>query len=105
MNRKSKSFLSLTGVAFAAVLSFSYASPEQGRLFCQCEENIAFDHNLPLSHPVNRCASTQSDAVSWGAWISGKSSSYQFHFINLLELLSRTKDYTQNASSNATQSK
>ncbi|MGJ8682383.1 hypothetical protein [Paraglaciecola sp.] len=95
MNRKSKSFLSLTGVAFATVLGLSYASPQEGSLFCHCETNISFDHNLPLSHPVNRCASSQSDAVSWSSWISGKSSSYQFHFIDLLELLSRTKDYTK----------
>ena len=100
MDRKSKTFVSFTGIAFAAVLGLSYASPEEGTLFCQCDPNISFDHTLPLSHPVNRCASTQSDAVSWLSWISGDSGSYQFHFIDLLELLSRTKDYTQENKSN-----
>lgn len=95
MNRKSKSLVGFTGVAFAAVLSLSYASPQEGNVFCSCEANISFDHTLPLSHPINRCASTQSEAVSWSSWFSGRSSSYQFHFIDLLELLSRTSDYTQ----------
>lgn len=102
MIRKSKSLVSLTGVAFAAVLSLSYASPEEGNLFCSCEANISFDHTLPLSHPVNRCASMQSEGVSWTSWFSGRSSSYQFHFIDLLELLSRTNDYTQDSKNSNT---
>lgn len=91
----------LTAVAFVAVLSFSYSSQNQGTLFCHCKPDLAFDHTLPLSHPINRCASTQSGAVSWYSWISGKSGSYQFHFIDLLELLSRTKDYTQENKTNS----
>jgi hypothetical protein len=92
MNRKSKSLVGLAGIAMAVVISLPYATTEKGTLSCQCEPNVAFDHTLPLSHPVNRCAASQSDAVSWFSWFSGKSGSYQFHFIDLLELLSRTKD-------------
>lgn len=30
-----------------------------------------------------------SDELSWSAWITGKTRSYRFHFLDLLELLSR----------------
>ncbi|MDU0352796.1 hypothetical protein RS130_01630 [Paraglaciecola aquimarina] len=96
MNRKIASICSLSGLGLIAILTLGNVSSslDEGQLFCKCEPNIAFNHTLPLSHPINKCAATQSDAVSWSSWIKGSSSSYQFHFIDLLELLSRTKDYT-----------
>ncbi|WP_158972097.1 hypothetical protein [Paraglaciecola sp. L3A3] len=94
MNRKFATVCSLSGLGLIAILTFSSASSDEGQLFCSCAPDIAFDHTLPLSHTVNRCASMQSDAVSWSSWFKGSSGSNQFHFIDLLELLSRTKDYT-----------
>ncbi|MFT4807160.1 MAG: hypothetical protein ACI9LX_000477 [Paraglaciecola sp.] len=95
MNRKSKSLFTLTGVtltglATVAVLSFSQGALHDENAFCGNLESVVFDQNLPVSHPVNRCADHQSQGVSWSEWFTGRSSSYQFHFIDLLELLSRS---------------
>jgi hypothetical protein len=97
MNRKSKSLFTLTGVtltglAAAAILSVSQVSLDNRNVFCGDLDNIVLDHDLPLSHPVNRCAAEQSQGVSWSEWFTGRSSSYQFHFIDLLELLSRSRN-------------
>ncbi|MBB1269390.1 hypothetical protein [Shewanella sp. SR44-3] len=53
---------------------------------CQCSENTSYNALLPSSHPNNRCA-TESTDVSWKNWLTGKSRSNQFHFLDLLELL------------------
>jgi hypothetical protein len=95
MNRKSKSLFTLTGVtitslATVALLSISQGALDDRNVFCGNLENVVFDHELPVSHPVNRCAANQSQGVSWSEWFTGRSSSYQFHFIDLLELLSRS---------------
>jgi hypothetical protein len=94
MNRKSKSLFTLTGVtltslATVAILSLSQVSSGNRSAFCGNSKNIILDQELPVSHPVNRCAGVQSQGVSWSQWFTGRSSSYQFHFIDLLELLSR----------------
>jgi hypothetical protein len=98
MNRKSKSLFSLTrvglsGLATVAILSVSQVSSGNSNVFCGIVENVVLDQQLPVSHPINRCAAEQSQGVSWSAWFSGRSSSYQFHFIDLLELLSRSGNY------------
>lgn len=95
MNRKSKSLftlsgVTLTGLATVAILSFSQIASEDTNVFCGMLENAVLDHELPISHPVNRCVTEQSQGVSWSEWFTGRSSSYQFHFIDLLELLSRS---------------
>jgi hypothetical protein len=95
MNRMSKSIFTLTGVtliscATVAVLSFYQGALHDENVFCGNLENVVLEHNLPVSHPVNRCAANQSQGVSWSEWFTGSSSSYQFHFIDLLELLSRS---------------
>ncbi len=96
MNRKSKSLFSqtgiaLTGIAAIALLSFPQISSDDKSVFCGDTENTVIEHELPISHPANRCATaSQSQGVSWSEWFTGRSSSYQFHFIDLLELLSRS---------------
>lgn len=85
----------MAGISLVVLLSVGNTAQDNESLFCSCAPGISFDHTLPLSHPINKCAATQSDAVSWLSWVSGQSSSYQFHFIDLLELLSRNTDYTQ----------
>ena len=95
MNRKSKSLFTLTGMTLTglvavAILSVSQTSLDHRNAFCGNLENVVLDQELPVSHPVNRCAAEQSQGVSWSEWFTGRSSSYQFHFIDLLELLSRS---------------
>jgi hypothetical protein len=62
-------------------------------LACGCSYAIELDISLPLSHPKNRCAegngNTSNKDVSWFTWLSGKAKSHQFHYLDLLELLSR----------------
>jgi hypothetical protein len=78
--------------ASAAVLVlsvvFTNVQQDEGSMFCSCSQTVVFDAQLPISHPVNRCAEQLANReVSWSSWISGHS--YSFHFIDLLELLSR----------------
>jgi hypothetical protein len=97
MNRKSKSLFTLTGVtltglAVVVILSGPQSSLDDKNVFCRHSENVVLDLELPVSHLVNRCATDQSHGISWSSWFSGHSSSYQFHFIDLLELLSRPRN-------------
>ena len=100
MNRKSKSLFTLTGVtvislATVAILSVFQVSSDDRNVFCGHLENTVLEHELPISHPVNRCVANQSHGVSWSEWFTGRSSSYQFHFIDLLELLSRSDNNSE----------
>ena len=100
MNWKSKSLFTPSGVTICgflaiAVLGFTQVSSYNEQTFAECAKNVTFDHDLPLSHPANRCAAKQSEGVSWSSWFTGHSSSYQFHFIDLLELLSRHSGNSQ----------
>jgi hypothetical protein len=95
MNRNSKSLftlttVTLTGLAAVAVLSFPQVTSDDKNIFCGDIENIVINHELPVSHPINKCATEQAQGISWSEWFTGRSSSYQFHFIDLLELLSRS---------------
>ena len=89
MNRKLKGLFTLGACAMVAVIGFAQTPASEGSLFCSCPQFVSFDHELPMSHPTNRCATEQSTGVRWSSWISGRTTSYQFHFIDLLELLSR----------------
>jgi hypothetical protein len=81
--------VSLTGIATVAMLSFSQVSLNSRNVFCGDLKNVVLAQELPVSHPVNKCATDQIQGISWSQWFTGHSSSYQFHFIDLLELLSR----------------
>ncbi|WP_133470807.1 hypothetical protein [Paraglaciecola marina] len=85
------------GVMVIALFGFLNLSSYQKHNFADCPENVAFQHSLPLSHPINRCAAQESQSISWTSWFTGHSSSYQFHFIDLLELLSRAADSSDKA--------
>jgi hypothetical protein len=97
VNRKSKSLFSLAGVtltSFAAVamLSFSQLSLQSKSEFCGNIEPVVIDHDLPVSHPTNKCAADHSQGVSWSEGFTGRSSAYLCHFIDLLALLSRVRN-------------
>jgi hypothetical protein len=83
--------LTFTGLAIITILSFFQDSSDDKRVYCENLDNVVLDHELPVSHPANICANKgQAQVVSWSEWFTGRSSSYQFHFIDLLELLSRS---------------
>lgn len=79
------------GLALTLLVVAIVPAAEQGQQFgyCNCDAGVELDNSLPLSHPANRCASGQKSAVSWLSWLKGGSQSVQFHFLDLLELLSR----------------
>lgn len=99
MNRKLKGLISVAGGALLAFTVFAQVPHvSQGEAFCSCPSQAAFDHTLPMSHPINRCAAEQASGVSWSTWFSGNSGSYQFHYLDLLELLSRVTEQPKNQS-------
>lgn len=57
---------------------------------CEClaASTTNISHSIthdPISH--SNCIAQTQDTISWFDWIGGKSPSYQFHFLDLLELL------------------
>jgi len=92
MKRISKQLLVLGVSASAALLGFAHVSNNEGSVFCSCTQGMTYVNELPMSHPINRCATSQVAEVSWSSWFSAQSRSYQFHYLDLLELLSRYSD-------------
>ena len=81
-------FFALCGVV--ALLSVALAP--RGSVNCSvCEFQpvTEFNPKLPASHIQNQCARAREGVteVSWFSWVAGKSPSFQFHFLDLLELL------------------
>lgn len=96
MNWKSKKLFTFASSALLVVVAFANLSEPRESEFCSCSAGMTFATDLPMSHPINRCASSQVSEVSWSSWFKGQSKSYQFHFLDLLELLSRnTESHTQ----------
>ena len=92
MNRISKGAISLFSSAALAAFVFAQVPDQEGLVFCSCSDTASFDHELPMSHPINRCATERNTSVSWSAWFSGRSNPGQFHYLDLLELLSRDSE-------------
>ncbi|GAB2677489.1 hypothetical protein Q4574_02120 [Aliiglaciecola sp. 3_MG-2023] len=99
MNRKLKVFSSLGAVMFSMVfvLQTQLSGADD---FCQNIDTLEFNPNLPITHPINRCASVNHNNVSWKNWFSGRSG-YKFHYLDLLELLFRAADTNSPVSSDA----
>ncbi|MDM7861255.1 hypothetical protein QTP81_11680 [Alteromonas sp. ASW11-36] len=83
MNRKSFGKLSIAATASAAAIVFVlHTGSVESQLMEQCEMVKA-----QSNHSVTTCQVSAQETVSWFDWIGGKSQSYQFHFLDLLELL------------------
>lgn len=95
MNRKFKGLMTVASSAFAVSLVFAHVPSSDSDLFCSSLNSTHLDTSLPVSHPANRCALEKSAGVSWSSWLSGKTHGYQFHYLDLLELLSRRSDTTK----------
>ena len=93
MNRKLKTGVSALGSAMLVVLMTAQTQFAKEDDFCANVDRVTFDVSLSAKHPLNRCATDKPEnSVSWTKWFSGRSSSYQFHYLDLLELLSKTSD-------------
>lgn len=83
----------VAGIAATAFVHFNMSLKASEDYLCGCETSMQVNTALPLSHPSNVCAAkaNKRESVSWASWIAGKSASYQFHYLDLLELLSRSE--------------
>lgn len=100
ISRRNQKMLVLS-TAMVAVLSFAGDMEKEGLGFCSCPGNSEFDKTLPMSHPINRCATKQSSGVSWSSWFTGSSATQQFHYLDLLELLTRTTNSGNDSDENS----
>ncbi|WP_416307073.1 hypothetical protein [Neptunicella sp. SCSIO 80796] len=90
MLRKFKISVITSALVLVALVSFSSLPANKELVSCVCSD-ATFNNRLPQSHPANRCAKQldEESGVSWMSWIFGHGNSIQFHYLDLLELLSR----------------
>ncbi len=83
-------------VSAITLLAINTTSTHQNALACACSDQVDYNSMLPASHPQNRCA-LENKEINWTSWLSGNSSSSQFHFFDLFELLNnnRNKDFNE----------
>tara|TARA_A200000113_G_scaffold128094_1_gene115280 strand:+ start:196 stop:504 length:309 start_codon:yes stop_codon:yes gene_type:complete len=81
-------FFAICGAVALASVAVTIA-PKTHSSVCDFQPVTEFNPKLPASHVQNQCARYQEgvEEVSWFSWIAGKSFSFQFHFLDLLELL------------------
>ncbi|MGO4893322.1 hypothetical protein [Flavobacterium sp. W21_SRS_FM6] len=89
-------FILSAGILTVMLSYVQFPTADDGVAVCDCSEDVVFASELPMSHPINRCATSNVEQVSWLSWVSGRSNSYQFHFLDLLELLSRQTEAPKN---------
>jgi len=96
---KRLSYFVICGVVAIAGAAM-YPRPDMQASVCDFQPAADFNPKLPASHVQNQCARDRDGVVevSWFSWLSGKSPSFQFHFLDLLELLhgdSGKQDFSQ----------
>ncbi|MFD2096658.1 hypothetical protein ACFSJ3_11740 [Corallincola platygyrae] len=81
-------------VAASSGVAVNYHSAPSLGEACACDmDSVAFDPSLPTSHPANRCSlQNKASNESWWAWLAGDSRSAEYHFIDLLELISSSSE-------------
>ncbi|QJR80561.1 hypothetical protein CA267_007120 [Alteromonas pelagimontana] len=83
---RTKALLAVCGLATGIWVSqvVGHVTPEAA---CDHQLKMEFNSALSATHLQNPCLPGETSHVSWLSWVSGKSQSYQFHFLDLLELL------------------
>lgn len=74
--------VAMAGVGIAGLVMFT--EPDS---VCEFQPATDYDTRLPASHVQNQCVSSHNGEVSWTSWAAGRSLSYEFHYLDLLELL------------------
>ncbi|MCW8109747.1 hypothetical protein OPS25_14670 [Alteromonas ponticola] len=85
---RTKTLLTLGGATAVLWMGLSVNTIQTDTL-CQYQPVTEFNPNLPASHIYNQCARDRTAQVSWFSWFFSKPETYQFHFLDLLELLNR----------------
>ena len=95
-----KKHMMVAGIAAGAIVFGAYSiqgtSDSTLSSSCTCQESNALQYQ-----PNDKCANQQVQQ-SWFAWLTGDSRSAQFHYLDLLELLSRddsknTRQFSSNS--------
>ena len=87
--------LSATLMGAMAVTLSAYVFAQTGLNASSCQDGQQMctnDASRVAAHAVQQCDGLATVEVSWLEWVSGKSSSYQFHLFDLLELLYGNSD-------------
>ena len=86
-------------VAAAVMLSAAYFNPPSvSKVVCELNaDTSSITQTVSLANPASQCSELLTPEVSWLEWAAGKSTSYQFHFFDLLELLYGRSDSNFNA--------
>jgi hypothetical protein len=100
MNRISNSKKVISGLATLFALSLivnTHANDIEWDT--ECTGSPTFASSLTSSFKAQSdCDETEKETVSWFDWIGGKTPSYQFHFLDLLELLYDDESYVDSNS-------
>jgi len=72
-------------LTFGLYLTFIAIQPSIG----QCEQSQFIAQTDESGYPSTAQCANNGNEVSWLAWVTNKSTSNQFHFLDLLELLSQ----------------
>ncbi|MBT0586101.1 hypothetical protein [Alteromonas oceanisediminis] len=91
MNRKSNGKVLLATAGTALLVLAMSAKPSN----VQFSDNVNCQQGDVSEKHQTTCVQKLSEQVSWSDWLVGKSTNYQFHFLDLLELL-----YSDDSSSN-----
>ncbi|MFN6970388.1 MAG: hypothetical protein ACK4NN_05950 [Rheinheimera sp.] len=83
---KTQMLLKTAGLVLTLSAGFYFLPPLQENTIASCVNTVTLTQQGVESYTVQCALAPQT---SWVSWFSGKSSSAQFHFIDLLELLSR----------------
>mgnify|MGYP003711727065 CR=1 len=78
-------------IGAAVMLSAAYFNPPSvSQVVCDLSTESATTYQMQPSaatNPASQCSALLAPEISWLEWAVGKSSSYQLHFFDLLELL------------------
>jgi hypothetical protein len=83
---KTPTLLKTAAFLLSILAGFHLLPQQQNNAVASCTNTVAVTPNGVESFTVQCALAPQT---SWLSWFSGQSSSAQFHFIDLLELLSR----------------
>lgn len=78
--------LSLAGCAVAAAIVTVALPQTASECSWQSQMDVQAHTSISMSDHTPTCDDDVTE-VSWYSWFAGKSASYQFHFLDLLELL------------------
>jgi len=83
---KTPMLVKTTALVLTLASGFYFLPQQQESTIASCINTVTLNQQGVESYQVQCALAPQT---SWASWFSGKSSSVQFHFIDLLELLSR----------------